>query len=172
MKNLFVYALIFSMFSFVSCGGDQSASATEEVSAEVTEEKVEDLAADILEQELAMEEEVEEAVSDDGAVANEVEVEMEEVTIDIEKQKEQKKAILKEQLKESPNLGKDCESILKEYTDLVDKYISGADKDAVLKKLQGWANDPIFNKCKKSSEYKDRFFDLEEKMYADEDEDL
>ncbi len=80
--------------------------------------------------------------------------------------------VLKEQLMESPNLGKDCESILKEYSELVDKYIGGQDTDAVLKKLEGWANDPIFNKCKKSDEYKDRFFDLEEKMYADEDEDL
>lgn len=166
MKNLIFYSLLFASCLLISCKGDKV------VAEEITEENVEDIAADLLEQELAMAEELDEDIPEDGAVSNEVEVEMEEVTIDKEKQREEKKAILKEQLKESPNLGKDCESILKEYEELVEKYVSGADKTAVLKKLEGWANDPIFNKCKKNPEYKDRFYDLEEKMYADEDEDL
>jgi hypothetical protein len=166
MRNFIFYIFIVTILSLGGCKSDGSASG------EMTEENVEDIAADILEQELAMAEELEEETDEAGTVSNEVEVEMEEVTVDKEKEREVKKAILKEQLKESPNLGKDCESILKEYSELVDKYISGKDKDVVLKKLEGWANDPIFNKCKKSDEYKDRFFDLEEKMYADEDEDL
>ena len=163
MRNLIFYIFLVTILAVGGCKGD--AASAEELS----EENVEDIAADILEQELAMAEEVTE---EEGGVSNEVEVEMEEVTVDKEKAREVKKAILKEQLMESPNLGKDCESILKEYSELVDKYIGGQDTDAVLKKLEGWANDPIFNKCKKSDEYKDRFFDLEEKMYADEDEDL
>lgn len=161
MRNFAFYAFVLILLPLSSCRNDGSSS-------EVSEENVEDIAADILEEELAMIEETD----SEGAVTNEVEVELEEVTVDKEKELEVKKAILKEQLKESPNLGKDCVSILEEYSDLVDNYVSGKDKEAVIKKLEGWANDPIFNKCKKSDEYKDRFFDLEEKMYADEDEDL
>jgi hypothetical protein len=166
MKNFICYIFVLAVLSVSACKSDGSSSG------EMSEENVEDIAANILEEELAMAEELDNEIDKEGAVSNEVEVEMEEVKVDKEKEIEVKKAILKEQLKESPNLGKDCESILKEYSDLVDSYISGKDKDAVIKKLEGWANDPIFNKCKKSEEYKDRFFDLEEKMYADEDEDL
>ncbi|GLR16662.1 hypothetical protein GCM10007940_12770 [Portibacter lacus] len=154
------------MGTFISCKSDKAGVT------EISEENVEDLAEDFLEEELSMDEELLEVADEAGTVTNEVEVELDEVVVDKEKELAEKKAILKEQLKESPNLGKDCESIIKEYGTLVDKYLSGEDKESVIKKLAAWANDPIFNKCKKSAEYKDRFFDLEEKMYADEDEDL
>ncbi|WP_235299141.1 hypothetical protein [Portibacter marinus] len=152
---------------FASCKTDQTQS-----NDEITEEKVEDLAEDLLAEELADVDGFESESAQGGGVGNEVEVKLEEVSVDQEKLIEQKREILKEQLKESPNLGKDCESILKEYAELVDKYVSGEDKDAVIKRLAEWANDPIYNKCKKDDAYKDRFYQLEEKMYADEEEEF
>lgn len=168
MVKIFSLTVLCTIFLInTSCKSDAT-SSTEEIS----EEKVEDMAEDLLEEELAMVEELEATEEPEGTVANEVEVELEEVKVDREKELAQKREILKEQLKESPNLGKDCESILKEYSDLVDKYVSGEDKDAVIAQLAKWANDPIYNKCKKDDVYKDRFFELEERMYADEEEEF
>ncbi len=172
MKNCILLFALIATLSLGACKGDNASAETEEMTEEVIEEKVESMAEEILVEELEIEDEVEENVSEEGAVANEVEVELEEVVVDKEKQREEKRAILKEQLKESPNLGKDCESILKDYTALVEKYISGVDQDAVVKQLAEWANDPLYNKCKKDPAYSDQFYDLEEKMYADEEEEF
>lgn len=152
-KSLFFLIFLFSM-SIISCKSDSS--------GEMDAAEVETMVDDLLEEQMA-----EMAVSNE--VENEVEVPLEEVSVDQKKVLEQKKEILKEQLKESPNLGKDCESILKEYSEMVDQYLKEENVDAILSKLAEWANDPIFNRCKKSAEYKDKFFDLEERMYADEE---
>lgn len=165
MRNYILTLFAVSIFALISCNSDKSSSVEE-----MTEENVEEMAEDLLAQEMAALEE--EASSDEEAVTNEVEVALDEVDVDEEAALEQKKEIKKEQLKASPNLGKDCESLLKEYEVMVDKYLKGEDKDGVLKQMAIWANDPIFNRCKKDDAFKDKFFELEEKMYADDDEEL
>lgn len=161
MKSLCNVILIL-LFSFIlyNCNSDSSNKANS-----VPEEEVENLVDDLLEEQMA-------EMEGEPQVENEVEVDMTEVDVDQAAIMEQKKEILKEQLKESPNLGKDCEDILKEYATLVDQFLKGENEEGVLNRLAEWANDPIFNRCKKSEEYKDRFFKLEEKMYAGEEEGL
>lgn len=166
MKNIyFIFSII--ILGFISCNSDGASSG------EVTEEAVEELAEDFIEKQLAeAEAEALANMDEETGVTNEVEVDMEEVSVDVAAKKEQKKEILKEQLKESPNLGKDCESILKEYETLVNQFIKGENVEGVIAQLTKWANDPLFNNCKKNAEYKDRFYDLEEKMNADDEEEL
>ncbi len=156
-KQLIFFCFLILIIGFSNCKSDKPSDAS-----------VEDIAEDYIAQQLAEAEA--EAAMTEGAVGNEVEVDMKSVTVDQAKVIEQKKEILKEQLKESPNLGKDCESILEEYGKLVDQFVKGTDKDEVMKKLIEWANDPIFNKCKKNPEYKEKFYILESKMYPDDEE--
>lgn len=166
MKKQFLFFVLVLCLGLIACGSDKTAKET------VTEEDVEDIAEDFLEKQLAEAEASVEATVEEETVANEVEFELEEVTVDKEAVLAQKKEILKEQLKASPNLGKDCDSIIKEYEELVAQYLKGENEGAVLTKLAEWANDPLFNNCKKNPDYKDKFFELEEKMYADEEEDF
>lgn len=171
MKNLYLILGLFIIVGATSCKSDNA--STEEMTEEVKEEAAEELAEDFVAKQLAEAEAAALAAMDENTgVKNEVEVKLEEVDVDKEAVIEQKKEILKEQLKESPNLGKDCESILKDYEKLVTQYVNGENEEGVLAQLAKWANDPVFNNCKKNAEYKDRFFELEEKMYADEDEEL
>ena len=112
-------------------------------------------------------EEKDEALDDIAQVENEVEVELEEVVVDEEKKAAEKKKILEEQLDNSPNKGKNCDDMLKEYEALVDKYLGGGGV-SVLKELSEWTNDPLFNTCKNNPAYKDKFAAIEEKMNEEE----
>ena len=166
----FVFSLaLFIVLGLFACKSDSSVDPED-----ISEEAVEEMVDDMIEEQMAEIEVPEDADEETKAstVANEVEFEMEEVKIDVEKKKAQKREILKEQYKDSPNLGKDCDSIMKDYEALVGKYLKQEDVEGVLKQLAIWANDPIFNKCKKDPAYKDKFFELEEKMYAEDDEEL
>ncbi len=166
MKTRLLLLAFFTSLILFSCKSDSVPAE------EVTEEDVEKVAEDLIAEQLAQAEAEAAALAEEETVANEVEVEMDEVNVDQAAKIEEKKEILKEQLKESPNLGKDCESLLKEYGELVDQYVKGENQDAVLAQLAKWSNDVIFNKCRKNPDYADKFYELEDRMYADEDEDL
>ena len=99
-------------------------------------------------------------------VENMVDIELEEVIVDEAKKAQEKKEILEAQLDKSPNKGKTCDDMLKEYEDLVNKYLSGGGV-AALKELSSWSNDPLFNTCKKNPAFKDKFAAIEEKMEED-----
>ena len=169
MKTFIFSIALFMVLSLFACKSDNSAD-TEDISDETVEAMVDD----IIEEQMAEIELAENADEQTKAstVANEVEFELEEVKIDVEKKKAQKKEILSEQYKDSPNRGKDCDRIMKDYEALVNKYLKQEDVEGVLKELGTWANDPIYNRCKKDPAYKDKFYELEEKMYAEDDEEL
>ena len=89
-----IYQLLFIMIFALttSCKSDQALAEGEPI----TEENVENLAEDLLAEEMASIEELDESAVEEGTVTNEVEVELDEVIVDQEKVKEQKKEILKE----------------------------------------------------------------------------
>lgn len=154
--------LVCFTFCFVACKQDVKSEPLDSEgviqSDASTEEQAEAILENIEEQNAALE--------DIDQVENTVEVELEEVFVDEEKKAQEKKEILEAQLDKSPNKGKTCDDMLKEYEDLVNKYLNGGGV-AALKELSSWSNDPLFNTCKKNPAYKDKFAAIEEKMEED-----
>lgn len=158
---LFIPALAF--FSCASGGSDEAKDVSEQTVDELAEQLVNETPVENIE----TGEEAEQ--SNEPTIESEVEVELEEVVRDEKAEMEQKMEIKKEQLKSSPNLGKSCDDILKDYEDLVDKFLKDPTNETILKQFADWANDPLFNKCKSDPAYADKFIAAEDKMYGEEE---
>jgi hypothetical protein len=163
MKRSFLLFLAISSLSlYTSCKSDSNVNTEDSDNVIQSDASPEEQAEAILQQK----ENASEELNDVTQVENIVDVELEEVVVDKEKQAAEKKKILEEQLKQSPNKGKDCDDILKEYEELVNKFLGGGGAKA-LKELSAWSNDPLYNTCKKDPKYKDRFTAIENKMEED-----
>ena len=93
----------------------------------------------------------------------------EEEKMKAKQHEEERKKIIADQMKESPNKGKDCDAVLKDYEKLVNNILKdGFSKH--LEEMNKWNNDPLYNACKKLEQYKAKFEALNEKMNEDEED--
>lgn len=161
MKNYIFLVLSFSMLILnCSCKSDTNNTEDEDPNAII---QADASASEQAEAIMQQKENSAEALDEFTQVENIVDVKLEEVIVDEEKKAEEQKKILEEQLKKSPNKGKNCEDILKEYEDLVNKFLKGGGVK-VLNELSLWTNDPLYNTCKKDPKYRDKFIAIENKM--------
>lgn len=161
-KYFFLLISVSMMTLLPSCKSDSNTSIEDDDAIIQSDASPEEQAEAILQQK----ENETESLDSITQVENLVEVELEEVYVDKEKKAAEKKKILEEQLKKSPNKGKNCEDILKEYEELVNKFLQGGGANA-LSELAAWSNDPVFNTCKKDPNFKDRFMAIENKLEED-----
>lgn len=175
MKSLILYAVVIcvGLVSLNSCGAESSNSSasdatviTEEQLANMDEAEVQAEAEKAEEKSKVMEAMAEEVVEETVVaeeLTNKIEVDeskLQEAAAEAQKKREQ---VVNKQLAASPLKDKDCEQIYTDYEAIVKQYLDSGD-ESILDPLASWANDPIFNACKKDEGFKKKFEALEEEM--------
>ena len=165
MKNLSLLFLLLSL-AMVACksdsqsdtsGSDSDGMIEDNSEIELKEEEKEELVKALVE------EVEEEPVVEEVELTNLKDFDAEGAKQKAQEAKEARKEIVSEQIEKSVNKGKDCAQIAKEYEAVVNKFIETQD-DSALDPLMEWANDPVFNACKKDAEFKKKIDALDAKM--------
>ncbi len=174
MKRIFYSILIAGLTLLTSCTADSDSSDKVPDNTAITEEKLATMgeeevmaAAEKAEEKSKVMEAVAEEVVEEKVVAEELtnkievdETEIKKAAAEAQKKREQ---VVNKQLASSPLKDKDCGQIFSDYEAIVKKYLSTGE-ESILDPLSSWANDPIFNACKKDEAFKKKFEALEEEM--------